>query len=85
MTLTDKEKLKAIQERIVHSTYDYEFVYGEIQSILNGESTSHLTKILEARDLLDEVLKYTHNQEVIKVNYSELMAIKKTLDSLYHE
>jgi len=80
MTLTDKEKLEAIQERIESLHYDYEFVYGEIQSILNGESTSHLTKILEARDLLDEVLKYTHNQEVIKVNYSELMAIRKILE-----
>ena len=80
MTLTDKEKLEAIQERIESLDDDYEFVVGEIQDILNGASTFHFRKMLEARDLLDEVLKYTHNQEVIKVNYSELMAIRKILE-----
>ena len=87
MTLTDKEKLKAIQERIdaIHMD-DYEFCVGEIQKILGGKIPKNFEKIEEALEFIERILKSNPNQlgtaeESLLVKVDQFKIIKKILES----
>ena len=84
--MNDKEKLKAIQERI-DATHmdDYEFCVGEIQKILGGKIPKNFEKIEEALEFIERILKSDPDQtgnaeENLRVKLQQFETIKEILE-----